>query len=86
MTDLDDWLENAIMDSIDLDWTPRDAARLIVSRMQAEGLVLINREGMRERVAEAISVERQNWGGSGTVVTYDRDLADAAVTAILGEG
>lgn len=43
MTDLDDWLENAIMDSIDLDWTPRDAARLIVSRMQSEGLVLIAR-------------------------------------------
>jgi hypothetical protein len=45
MTDLEDWLEEAITDSIDLDWSPRDAAKLIMSRMQAEGLVLIVKTG-----------------------------------------
>lgn len=38
--DLTDFLENAIDDSFDLGWTSRDAATLIVSRMQAEGLVM----------------------------------------------
>ena len=42
--DLIDWLETAIDDSFDLGWTSRDAAKLIVSRMQSEGLVLIARE------------------------------------------
>ena len=41
--DLIDWLEITIDDSFDLGWTSRDAAKLIVSRMQAEGLVLITR-------------------------------------------
>lgn len=40
MTDLEEWLENAIDDSFDLGWTSGDAARLIVSRMQSEGLVM----------------------------------------------
>jgi hypothetical protein len=39
--DLIEWLETAIDDSFDLGWTSLDAAKLIVSRMQAEGLVLI---------------------------------------------
>jgi len=39
--DLEDFLETAIMESIDLDWVPRDAAKLIVSRMRDEGLVLV---------------------------------------------
>jgi hypothetical protein len=39
--DLEEWLENAIDDSFDLGWTSRDAATLIVSRMQAEGLVIV---------------------------------------------
>ena len=38
--DLTDFLENAIDDSFDLGWTSRDAATLIVSRMNQEGLVL----------------------------------------------
>jgi hypothetical protein len=39
--DLTEWLETAIDDSFDLGWTSLDAAKLIVSRMQAEGLVLV---------------------------------------------
>ena len=39
--DLTDFLETAIDDSFDLGWTSLDAAKLIVSRMQAEGLVLV---------------------------------------------
>ena len=38
--DLTDFLETTIDDSFDLGWTSRDAATLIVSRMQAEGLVM----------------------------------------------
>ena len=43
MTDeeLTDFLETTIDDSFDLGWTSRDAATLIVSRMQSEGLVLV---------------------------------------------
>jgi len=39
--DLIEWLETTIDDSFDLGWTSLDAAKLIVSRMQAEGLVLV---------------------------------------------
>ena len=39
--DLTDWLETTIDDSFDLGWTSRDAAKLIVSRMQSEGLVIV---------------------------------------------
>jgi hypothetical protein len=39
--ELEEWLETAIDDSFDLGWTSLDAAKLIVSRMQAEGLVLV---------------------------------------------
>lgn len=42
--DLIDWLETAIDDSFDLGWTSRDAATLIVSRMQAEGLVIVEKD------------------------------------------
>ena len=42
--DLTDFLETAIDDSFDLGWTSLDAAKLIVSRMQAEGLVLVKTE------------------------------------------
>jgi hypothetical protein len=42
--DLEEWLETAIDDSFDLGWTSLDAAKLIVSRMQAEGLVLVKTE------------------------------------------
>ena len=38
--DLTDWLETTIDDSYDLGWTSRDAAKLIVSRMESEGLVM----------------------------------------------
>lgn len=82
--DLTDWLETTIDDSFDLGWTSRDAATLIVSRMQAEGLTLIEREAMRERVAKAITVERRAWGARGGA-DYDRDLADAAIAAMFGE-
>ena len=88
--DLEDWLENAIDDSFDLGWTSRDAATLIVSRMQSEGLVLIAREGMRERVADAIDYELV-WKVENDVLvaalTRDEklDLADTAIAAILGE-
>jgi len=33
-SDVEDWLSDAIGDSIDLDWTPRIAAELIVRRMK----------------------------------------------------
>lgn len=42
--DLTDFLETTIDDSFDLGWTSRDAARLIVSRMQAEGLVIVEKD------------------------------------------
>jgi hypothetical protein len=32
----EDWFWEVITDSIDMDWAPRDAARLIVSRMKEE--------------------------------------------------
>ncbi len=53
--DLEDFFENAIDASFDLgwtslDWTSLDAAKLIVSRMQAEGLVLVKIEPV-ERTA-----------------------------------
>jgi hypothetical protein len=51
--DLEDWLENTIDDSFDLGWTSRDAARLIVSRMQAEGLVLIAADRARDTIADS---------------------------------
>lgn len=41
--DLTDWLETTIDDSFDLGWTSRDAATLIMSRMQAEGLVIVEK-------------------------------------------
>ena len=46
MTDeeLTEWLETAIDDSFDLGWTSLDAAKLIVSRMRDEGLVLVKTE------------------------------------------
>ena len=96
-----DWLETTIDDSFDLGWTSRDAAKLIVSRMQSEGLVLIAREGMRERVADAIDyeliwkVEYAVWASGSSIndvlvaaLTREEklDLADTAIAAILGEG
>ncbi len=39
--DLIEWLETAIDDSFDLGWTSLDAAKLIVSRMRDEGLVMV---------------------------------------------
>ena len=93
--DLEDWLENAIDDSFDLGWTSRDAATLIVSRMQSEGLVLIAREGMRERVAKAIcrADPAVRMGDADGVVEQRVSVewpdyvsaADAAIAAILGE-
>jgi hypothetical protein len=65
--DLTDWLETTIMDSIDIDWTPRDAAKLIVSRMQAEGLVLVEREGMRETVAQQLDRDQRTIHTGGTL-------------------
>ena len=48
--DLIDFLETTITDSIDLDWSPRDAAKLIVSRMRDEGLVLGHTEAAWHRL------------------------------------
>jgi hypothetical protein len=42
--DLTEWLETAIDDSFDLGWTSLDAAKLIVSRMRDEGLVIVKTE------------------------------------------
>ena len=87
--DLTDWLETAIDDSFDLGWTSLDAAKLIVSRMQSEGLVLINREGMRERVADAMDYELA-WTVENDVLAASLtreeqlDLADTAIAAMLG--
>ena len=91
--DLTDWLETTIDDSFDLGWTSRDAATLIVSRMQSEGLVPIDRDGMRERVAKALYEQDDVWHKAwpwpdlqetqGSPDAY-RDLADAAIAAILG--
>jgi len=87
--DLTDWLETTIDDSFDLGWTSRDAATLIVARMQSEGLVQIDREGMRERAALCIW---HQLGQNETDVRADQltkaevaVLADAAIAAILGE-
>ena len=30
----EDWLEETISDSLDMDWRPRDAAKLIISRLR----------------------------------------------------
>lgn len=49
--DLIDWLETAIDDSFDLGWTSRDAARLIVLRMQSEGLVMAPAQPAADLVA-----------------------------------
>ncbi|WP_298172053.1 hypothetical protein [Novosphingobium sp.] len=38
--EIEDWLEEAISDSVDMDWTPRVAARLIMERMRGEGITL----------------------------------------------
>ena len=52
--DLIDLLENAIDDSFNLGWTSRDAAKLIVSQMQAEGLVLTTRaDPVRGTIADS---------------------------------
>ena len=48
--DLEEWLETTIDDSFDLGWTSLDAAKLIVSRMRAEGLVIVKTEPV-ERTA-----------------------------------
>jgi Lar family restriction alleviation protein len=46
--ELEEWLENAIDDSFDLGWTSLDAAKLIVSRMRDEGLVIVKTEPVAE--------------------------------------
>ena len=51
--DLIDWLETTIDDSFDLGWTSRDAATLIVSRMQAEGLVMAHAQPAADLFAES---------------------------------
>jgi hypothetical protein len=92
MTDeeLEEWLETTIDDSFDLGWTSLDAAKLIVSRMQAEGLVLIEREGMRERVASALRhvSAKISVGSDGEtdpdVMWFSHKYADAAIAAMLG--
>jgi hypothetical protein len=90
--DLTDFLETAIDDSFDLGWTSLDAAKLIVSRMRDEGLVLvlINREGMRERVASALRhvSAKISVGSDGEtdpdVMWFSHKYADAAIAAIMG--
>lgn len=83
--DLTDWLENAIDDSFDLGWTSRDAATLIVSRMQAEGLVLIAREGMRQTLADVFKagfITRRD--GKPYLAAFNKATADAAIAALTG--
>lgn len=56
--DLTDWLETTIDDSFDLGWTSRDAARLIVSRMHAEGLVMAPAHPAADLVEALKRIER----------------------------
>lgn len=35
--EFEDWLEETVSDSLDMDWTPRCAAKLIISRLQDAG-------------------------------------------------
>jgi hypothetical protein len=51
--DLIDFLETTIDDSFDLGWTSLDAAKLIVSRMKSEGLVLIAADRARGTIADS---------------------------------
>jgi hypothetical protein len=84
--DLTEWLENAIDDSFDLGWTSGDAARLIVSRMRAEGLVLVKAEpDAVERVKAALlKEEKANWNVTLGLDEDAHDLATAAIAAIMG--
>ena len=66
--DLTDFLETTIDDSFDLGWTSRDAATLIVSRMQSEGLVLVPAQPAsgdvaipREIAEQVLSMGRVEW-------------------------
>lgn len=68
--DLTDWLENAIDDSFDLGWTSRDAATLIVSRMQAEGLVMAPAQPAADLVEALVDVS----------------VSLAAAVSLLGKG
>jgi hypothetical protein len=84
--DLIEWLETAIDDSFDLGWTSLDAAKLIVSRMQAEGLAIVKAEPVAvERVAKAICKQRHGHlrGYKGREELYGRE-ADAAIAALTG--
>jgi hypothetical protein len=60
--ELTDFLETTIDDSFDLGWTSLDAAKLIVSRMQAEGLVLIERERIEARIEEVENYHKKRLG------------------------
>jgi hypothetical protein len=51
--ELIEFLETAIDDSFDLGWTSLDAAKLIVSRMRDEGLVLIAADRARGTIADS---------------------------------
>lgn len=39
--DMEDWFVDVISDSLEMDWHPRDAARLILFRMNDEGISLM---------------------------------------------
>jgi uncharacterized protein YcaQ len=61
------------------------AYRTTLERLHRSGdLVLIEREGMRERVSKAIQDIMPQWLAEDGNVN-DLDLADAAIAAILGE-
>jgi hypothetical protein len=67
MTDeeLTDFLETTIDDSFDLGWTSLDAAKLIVSRMRDEGLVLVKTEPDAELLPCPFCGEAASVFGSG---------------------
>ena len=65
----------------------RDAMRKWSNAYRSGDLVLIEREGMRERVADALLKEEEtNWNVTLGLDEDVSDLADAAIAAILGEG
>ena len=75
------------------DCLPVDASKnaafivALVNAYRSGDLVLIDREGMRERVKAALLKEEEtNWNVTLGLDEDVSDLADAAIAAILGEG
>jgi len=89
-----DFFETTIDDSFDLGWTSLDAAKLIVSRMQDKGLVIVKiRPDAVDRVARALCIAdgldpEHDLAGPDERYAPEwhqfRDLATAAIAAITG--